>query len=73
MFISHDKILFNIPPFSGVIKDVDTSQIFQCTKGKVGLGPSFGLVVSSRILKVSHINVIFDLNQNLVATKLQAY
>jgi hypothetical protein len=47
MFISHDKILLNIPPLDGVTKDHDTSKILQCIKGKVGLGSSFGLVVGS--------------------------
>jgi hypothetical protein len=67
--ILQDKILFNIPPFGGVTKDVDTSQILQCTKGKARLGSSFGLVVGSQIPKVSHLNVIFNLNQVLVFTK----
>jgi hypothetical protein len=37
------------------------------------LGSSSSLMVDSWILKMSCINVIFDLNQVLVATKFQAY
>jgi hypothetical protein len=67
------KYCLTLPPFSGVTKDVDTSQILHCIKGKVGLGSSLGLVVNSQIPKVSCINVIFNLNQVLVVTKFKAY
>jgi hypothetical protein len=45
--ILQEKILLNIAPFGGVTKDVDISQILECTKRKVGLGSSFGLMVVS--------------------------
>jgi hypothetical protein len=66
---SHDKILLKIIPLNEVTKDANTSQILQCIEGKVGLGSSFGLVVYSRSLKVNHVNVIFNLNGVLIATK----
>jgi hypothetical protein len=71
--ISHDKILLNILPSGGVAKDVATSQILQCTKRIAGLGHLLVWWFIPEIPKVSHINVIFDLNQVLVVTKFQAY
>ncbi len=67
--ILHDKILFNIPPFGEVMKDADTSQILLCIEGKARLGSSSGLMIGSWTLEASHINVIFDPNGVLVATK----
>jgi hypothetical protein len=45
----------------------------ECTKRKVGLGSSFGLMVVSWIHNVNCINVILDLNQDSIVTKFQAY